>query len=69
MPSTHITLASGGTLHVEMSAEDLKAALAGAGGLAQLPTGGDHFIYVNPAHIVTARDTTDDEAPVVGVHG
>jgi hypothetical protein len=61
MPSTHITLASGETLHVEMSAEDLKAALPGAGGLAQLPTGGGHFIYVNPVHIVTARDTTDDE--------
>ena len=65
MASTHIKLVSGDTLHVEMSAEDLKAALPGTGGLAQLPTGGGKFIYVNPAHIATAWETSD-EGPQAG---
>ena len=68
MASTHIKLVSGDTLHVEMSAEDLKAAISGAGGLARLPTAGGHSIYVNPAHIATAWETSD-EGILVEVYG
>jgi hypothetical protein len=67
MANTLITFAAGEGkplhLHVEMTGEELKQALTGGGTLVRLPTGDDKFVYVNPAHIVTARETTDDPPP------
>jgi len=53
-----------------MSGEKLEAALtmAGGGTLVRLPTGAGEFVYVNPDHIVMARETTGGEGPHVSVH-
>lgn len=61
-PNTMIWLIDGREINVEMSAEDLKTELRGAGPLSKLPAGDGKFIYLNPVHIVSARDTTDDKA-------
>ena len=50
-------------LNVQMSAEDLRTSLIGAGSLVALPTGDGEHIYVNPAYVVLARETTHDEPP------
>ena len=65
MPHTLITLAAAGeakplNIHAEMTADELRAALVGAGTLVPLPTGDDTFVWVNPAYIVMARETPDD---------
>ena len=46
------------TLHVEMSGEEFKAALTAGGSLVRVPSGGGEFVYVNPAQIVMARETS-----------
>ncbi len=65
MTNTLITLAAAGEgkplhIHAEMTAEDLRAALVGAGTLVSLPTGDHTFVWVNPAYIVMARETPDE---------
>jgi hypothetical protein len=59
MASITITLTTGKSHSVEMSAEDLKAALAGTGALARLPLRGGQSLYVNPIHIVTASESVE----------
>ena len=53
-------------VHVEMSGEDLRAALTGGGALVRLPTGENQHVFVNPAHVVMARESTDTPFAVVG---
>lgn len=66
MATTQLKLVTGDKVSVEMSAEDVNAALDKLGALARLPTGDGEYIYVNPVHIMLARDTTNDEGPMGG---
>jgi hypothetical protein len=64
MATTSITLVTGHSETVEMSGEDLKAALAEHSPLVALPltrTRGKP-LYVNPAHVVMAREESEDES-------
>ena len=64
MATTNITLVTGHSETVEMSGEDLKAALAEDSPLVALPltrTRGKP-LYVNPAHVVMAREEAGDES-------
>jgi hypothetical protein len=65
MPNTFITLGSTRegkpqSVNVEMTSEELKSAVIGGGSIVQLPTGEGDYVYVNPAYIVMARETSDD---------
>jgi hypothetical protein len=59
-------------LNVELNADDVNTALTNAGtragALAKLPTGDGEFVYVNPAHVVMARETSD-VGPMAAVFG
>jgi hypothetical protein len=61
MATTSITLVTGHSETVEISGEDLSAALAGGSPLVALPlTMGGNPLYVNPAHVVMAREGSAD---------
>ena len=60
---TRVYLDNGEKLDVEMSPEDLGAVLT-TGSLVKLPQGDGQYVYVNPAHVVTARET-DDDGPMI----
>jgi hypothetical protein len=53
-------------LHVEMTGEELKSALTGGGTLVRLPTGENQHVYVNPAHVVMARESSEPSFTVAG---
>jgi hypothetical protein len=68
-PTTLVWLTGDRKITVEMSAEDVTNSLGNAANtLARLPTGDGRYEYVNPAHVISARETTDDPGPQVHVH-
>ena len=68
MPTTLIILSvtedgKSRSANVEMNGDSVAEKLKEAGPLVKLPTSNGKHVYVNTAHVVMARDTTDDPPP------
>jgi len=58
---TYVKLSNGDTVDLAMSAEELRAALIGAGELVQLRQQDGHPVFINPKHIVVAYVGSKDD--------